>query len=79
MIGRALATFACTLPCSGLTSFSSLRKAAPFSDRDPLLVIGAGGVGFSAIRLAATLHGVAPWVAEIDRTKWDAARAAGAR
>ena len=71
--------FACTLPCSGLTSYAALRKAAPFSDRDPLLVIGAGGVGFSAIRLAATLHGVHPWVAEIDRKKWDAARAAGAR
>lgn len=70
--------FACTCACSGLTAFSALKKAAPAARGEPLLIIGAGGVGLAAIRLACSVYGVAPVVAEIDRSKWDAARAAGA-
>jgi alcohol dehydrogenase/propanol-preferring alcohol dehydrogenase len=70
--------FACTCACSGLTAFSALKKAAPQSGGAPLLIVGAGGVGLAAIRLACSVHGVAPIVAEVDRNKWDAARAAGA-
>lgn len=70
--------FACTCACAGLTSFSALKKAQPVSAREPLLIVGAGGVGLSAIRLARSVHGVAPIVAEIDRARWDAASDAGA-
>lgn len=69
---------AATLACAGLTAYSAMRKAAPLRPGDPLLVIGAGGVGLSGIRLAQRLLGVAPIVAEIDRGKWDLAKAAGA-
>jgi D-arabinose 1-dehydrogenase-like Zn-dependent alcohol dehydrogenase len=69
---------ACTYACSGLTAYSALNKALPLSPKDPLVIIGAGGVGLSAINLARSVHGIAPIVAEIDRTKWDAALAAGA-
>lgn len=69
-------SFACTLACSGLTAWGALRKVPPGAER--LLVIGAGGVGLSAIRFAATLLGLAPAVAEADKAKWAAARAAGA-
>ena len=67
---------ACTYACSGLTAFSALKKVAGLDGA--LLVVGAGGVGLSAIRMAARLGLPAPIVAEVDRAKWDLAREAGA-
>lgn len=69
---------ACTYACSGLTAFSALKKAGPVTAADPILIIGAGGVGQSAIRLCTALHGTGPVVADIDPAKRDAALAAGA-
>jgi alcohol dehydrogenase/propanol-preferring alcohol dehydrogenase len=69
---------ACTYACSGLSAFGALRKAAPPGPDDPLLILGAGGVGLSGIRLARALYGRAPIVAEIDKSKWEMARDAGA-
>lgn len=69
---------ACTYACSGLTAAGALKKAGRLGAGDPLLIIGAGGVGLSGIRLAKTMCGVAPIVAEIDQSKWDVARQAGA-
>jgi alcohol dehydrogenase/propanol-preferring alcohol dehydrogenase len=69
---------ACTYACSGLTAYSALRKAGPLATQDPLVIIGAGGVGLSGIRLARHLYGIAPIVVEIDAGKADVARAAGA-
>src|ERR1700754_581114 len=68
---------ACTYACSGLTAYSALKKCAPLGEGDTLLVIGAGGVGLSGVRMAARALGVRPVVAEIDRSKWDLARQAG--
>lgn len=68
---------ACTYACSGLTAFSALKKVASIG-REPLAIIGAGGVGLSGIRMAARLGYAPPIVVEIDRTKWDLAREAGA-
>jgi len=76
--GGLPAAQACTYGCAGVTAYSALKKAAPLAPGDALLVIGAGGVGLSGIRLARQVLGVAPIVAEIDRAKWDLARAAGA-
>lgn len=69
---------ACTYACSGLTAYGALKKCAPLGAGDTLLVIGAGGVGLSGVRMAAAALGVSPVVAEIDRSKWDLAREAGA-
>lgn len=69
---------ACTFACSGLTAFSALRKAPSPAEGDRVLIIGAGGVGLAAIRLAKHVLGITPVVAEIDRGKWDAAKEAGA-
>lgn len=69
---------ACTYACAGLTAYSALKKAAPLAEGDALVIIGAGGVGLSGIRMARQVLGVAPIVIEIDRGKWDMARAAGA-
>jgi len=69
---------ACTYACSGLTAYSALRKVGTVGPKDPLLIIGAGGVGLSGIRLAKQMFGVAPIVVELDKAKWDVAREAGA-
>ena len=69
---------ACTYACSGLTAYSALRKVAPLGLRDPLLIIGAGGVGLSGIRLARQMFETPPIVVELDPSKWDLAREAGA-
>ena len=64
---------AALLACSGLTAYSALKKLGAVTAQDPLMIIGAGGVGLSGIRLARE-----PIVAELDRSKWDIARDAGA-
>lgn len=69
---------ACTYACSGLTAYAALKKAGPLGAGDPLLIIGAGGVGLAAVRLAKRVTGVAPFVADIDPAKRAAAKAAGA-
>jgi alcohol dehydrogenase/propanol-preferring alcohol dehydrogenase len=69
---------ACTYACSGLTAYSALKKVAPLDARDPLLIIGAGGVGLSGIRLARQMFEAPPIVVELDKGKWDIAREAGA-
>jgi D-arabinose 1-dehydrogenase-like Zn-dependent alcohol dehydrogenase len=70
---------ACTYACSGLTAFSALKKVAPMGADDALLIVGAGGVGLSGIRLARELVPQARLiVAELDKGKWDIAREAGA-
>ena len=69
---------ACTYACSGLTAYGALKKAAPLGSGDPLLIIGAGGVGLSGIRLARKMFDASIIVAELDKTKWDMARDAGA-
>jgi D-arabinose 1-dehydrogenase-like Zn-dependent alcohol dehydrogenase len=71
-------TFAATLACSGLTAFSALKKAAPVDALNPLLIIGAGGLGLAAINLSLALYGVGPVVADIDASKRKAALDAGA-
>jgi alcohol dehydrogenase/propanol-preferring alcohol dehydrogenase len=69
---------ACTYACSGLTAYGALKKVGTLGPKDPLLIIGAGGVGLSGIRLARQMFGVAPIVVELDHGKWDVAREAGA-
>jgi D-arabinose 1-dehydrogenase-like Zn-dependent alcohol dehydrogenase len=77
--GRLPEAQACTYACAGVTAYSALKKAGPLAAGDALHVIGAGGVGLSAIRLAKVLYPEATLVvAELDPSKWDLAREAGA-
>jgi len=77
-LGELEPELAATYACAGLTAFSALRKAAPVSEERPLLVVGAGGVGESAIRFARAMYGVRPAVADIDERKRENARESGA-
>lgn len=69
---------ACVYACSGLTAYGALKKVRGLAADDPLLIIGAGGVGLSGIRLARHLFAQSPWVAEPDVARWPVVRAAGA-
>jgi D-arabinose 1-dehydrogenase-like Zn-dependent alcohol dehydrogenase len=67
------------LMCSGLTAFSSLRKLAAARRRGPCLIVGLGGVGMMALRLARALGGEPPWAADIDPGKLAVAAEMGVR
>ena len=61
--------------CSGLTAYGALAKTPADA---PLLLLGAGGVGLSAIHIARMLGRPAPVVADTSAAARDAALAAGA-
>jgi alcohol dehydrogenase/propanol-preferring alcohol dehydrogenase len=68
---------ACTYACAGLTAYSALKKLMPFPADGKLLIIGAGGVGISGIRLVRALGLPMPIVAEVDKSKWATIRESG--
>ena len=72
------ASYAGALMCSGLTAYSALKRLADRASRAPLLLVGAGGVGLMGLALTRAMYG-APYVADIDATKREAALAAGAK
>ncbi|ABF12404.1 alcohol dehydrogenase [Cupriavidus metallidurans] len=69
---------AATCACSGLTSFSALKKLPPMLEADTLVLIGAGGLGLAALGLAPQLTSARLVVADIDDEKLARASAAGA-
>jgi len=71
-------TQACTLACSGITALSALKKLPKMTPEDRLLIIGAGGVGLSAIGFASSVTQAKVIVADITEEKRMAAIAAGA-
>ena len=71
---------ACTMACSGLTVYSAIKKIDPkkLSRSDSILIIGAGGLGLSAIILAKALTKAQIVVVDIDEKKLEVARQLGA-
>src|SRR6202046_1720113 len=57
---------------------SRFKKAAPVDAEQPLLIIGAGGLGLAAVSLCHALYGIGPIVADVDAAKRQAALEAGA-
>jgi alcohol dehydrogenase len=72
------ASYAGALMCSGLTAYAALKRLASRASRAPLLLVGAGGVGLMGLALTRAMYG-APYVADIDAKKREAALAAGAK
>src|SRR5262245_9525221 len=70
--------YAGALMCSGLTAYTALKRLADCAQRGPLLLVGLGGVGLMGLALARAMYGTAPFVADIDGKKRDAALTAGA-
>lgn len=69
---------AATFGCSGITVLSAIQKALPPEPDDPILLIGAGGLGLQAIGVLLALKHRAIISVDLDPAKRDAARAAGA-
>ncbi|PLX39234.1 MAG: alcohol dehydrogenase [Hyphomicrobiales bacterium] len=64
--------------CSGLTAFGALERLGNLGKRGPILIVGLGGVGMMGLAFAKAMFGIAPYVADIDPAKREAALAAGA-
>jgi len=71
-------SYAGALMCSGLTAYAALKRLNDRAARAPLLLVGLGGVGLMGLALARAMYGTAPYVADIDAKKREAALAAGA-
>ena len=69
---------ACTYACSGLTAYSALKKIQAKAEGRNLLIIGAGGVGFAGMMIAQAMLDTTMIVADIDPTKLEMAKEAGA-
>jgi len=72
-------SYAGALMCSGLTAYAALKRLADRAERAPLLLVGLGGVGLMGLALARAMYGSAPFVADIDAKKREAALAQGAQ
>jgi D-arabinose 1-dehydrogenase-like Zn-dependent alcohol dehydrogenase len=73
------ASYAGALMCSGLTAYAALKHLADRAAPGPLLLVGLGGVGLMGLVLACAMYDTAPYVADIDPKKCEAALAAGAK
>lgn len=71
--------FAPILSCSGLTTYSAVRKLLPCDPQDTIVVMGAGGLGLMAIAMLKALGHERIVVCEIDAKKWQAAKDMGAQ
>jgi len=69
---------AAPLVCSGLTTYSALKKAGPQLQHERIVMFGAGGLGLMALNLLRILGTPGAVVLEPDAVKRDAAMAAGA-
>ena len=72
-------SFAATLACSGLTTYSAITKLPELSPTDWVAVLGCGGLGLVAISILKA-KGIRNVIAcDIDATKLEAARKLGAK
>jgi alcohol dehydrogenase, propanol-preferring len=77
-IGDLSPAQAAPLACSGLTAYGALKKVGTLKD-EPLVIIGAGGVGLMGLVLAQAMGAKAVIMVDIDPVKREAAQKAGAR
>jgi len=68
---------AASLACSGLTSYTAIKKASA-SPGDNLVIIGAGGLGLMAVQIAKKITNSNIIVVDVDNKKLDEAIKLGA-
>ena len=64
--------------CSGLTAFGAIKKLRPLLETQPIVVIGAGGLGLMSLHILAMLGAKGAIVVELDERRRAAALEAGA-
>ncbi|HEX9465067.1 MAG TPA: alcohol dehydrogenase [Alphaproteobacteria bacterium] len=77
-LGRLTPAEAAPYACSGLTTFSALRKVGPSLKTHPVVIIGAGGLGLMCLSLHKAMKGKGAIVVDIDPAKREAALKLGA-
>jgi alcohol dehydrogenase, propanol-preferring len=78
-LGRLTPAQAAPFACSGITAFGALKRVGEAILREqPILVIGAGGLGLMCLSLLKAMGGKGAVVADIDAKKRAAAMEAGA-
>lgn len=69
---------AAPLACSGLTTYSALKKAGPLLQAENIVIFGAGGLGLMALNLLKPMQARGAVVLEPDAARREAALQAGA-
>jgi D-arabinose 1-dehydrogenase-like Zn-dependent alcohol dehydrogenase len=77
-IGNLTPVQAAPLACSGVTVFSALKKVGSVMKDEPVVIMGAGGLGLMAISLHKAMGGKGVVAVDIDPVKREAAKKAGA-
>ena len=77
-IGDIAPERAAPLACSGITTYGALKKVGPVLRQEPIVIIGAGGLGLMCLSLHKKMGGKAAIVVDIDPVKREAAKKAGA-
>lgn len=78
-IGDLAPERAAPLACSGITTYGALKKLGPVLAEEPVVIIGAGGLGLMCLGLHKTMGGKGAIVVDIDPAKRAAAKHAGAQ
>jgi propanol-preferring alcohol dehydrogenase len=77
-IGELKPAEAAPYACSGLTAFGALKRIGPVLKDEPVVVIGAGGLGLMCLGLLKAMGGKGAIVVDTDPGKREAALKAGA-
>ena len=77
-LGNLDAAEAAPLACSGVTTYSALKKFGPKIADAPVVIIGAGGLGRMAMTMLKAMGGKGAIVVDIDPAKRESALNAGA-
>jgi D-arabinose 1-dehydrogenase-like Zn-dependent alcohol dehydrogenase len=77
-LGKLDPAEAAPLACSGVTTYSALKKFGAKIKDEPVVIMGAGGLGHMALSVLQAIAGKGAIVVDIDAGKRQAAMAAGA-
>ncbi|HMK70047.1 MAG TPA: alcohol dehydrogenase [Xanthobacteraceae bacterium] len=78
-IGGIAPEKAAPLACSGVTTYGALKKVGSLVREEPVVIIGAGGLGLMCLNLHRAMDGKAAIVVDVDPVKRQAALKAGAQ
>jgi D-arabinose 1-dehydrogenase-like Zn-dependent alcohol dehydrogenase len=77
-LGKLDPAQAAPLACSGVTTYSALKKFGPKIKDEPVVIMGGGGLGHMALTVLRAMQGKGAIVVDIDADKRKAALEAGA-